>query len=206
MAFPVSPAVVVREFDLTTVIPAVALTPAAIAGVFYWGPLSQITKIQAEPELRQRFGEPGNLNGETWFSASNFLAYGGNLLVVRSGDTTGANGEVFVASNTGNNQFLSTITTGVTNGMVLFFSNNIAAINPASNGGVIVTSVNSSVIVLSSPANSSTANVDLFFRDNKVYTAVAQETQTPRIAWSGQIVQNIRFFSSVGCTISWYLW
>ncbi len=190
MAFPVSPAVVVREFDLTTVIPAVALTPAAIAGVFYWGPLSQITKIQAEPELRQRFGEPGNLNGETWFSASNFLAYGGNLLVVRSGDTTGANGEVFVASNTGNNQFLSTITTGVTNGMVLFFSNNIAAINPASNGGVIVTSVNSSVIVLSSPANSSTANVDLFFRDNKVYTAVAQETQTPRIAWSGQIVQN----------------
>ena len=39
MAFQVSPGVNVSEIDLTTVVPSVATTTGAIAGVFRWGPV-----------------------------------------------------------------------------------------------------------------------------------------------------------------------
>jgi hypothetical protein len=41
MPFQVSPGVLVREIDLTTIVPAVSTTEGAIAGVFSWGPIDQ---------------------------------------------------------------------------------------------------------------------------------------------------------------------
>ena len=39
MPFQLSPGVNITEIDLTTVVPAVATTDGAIAGVFRWGPI-----------------------------------------------------------------------------------------------------------------------------------------------------------------------
>ena len=89
MVFSVSPAVIVREVDASSVIPAIASSPGAIAGVFRWGPVGERILITSETELVQRFGKPSDLNAETFFTAADFLAYSNALYVVRA--NTGAN-------------------------------------------------------------------------------------------------------------------
>ena len=84
MGFQISPAVNVKETDLTTIIPSVATTPAAIAGVFRWGPAVDRDLISSENELVERFGKPTNFNGETWLTAASFLGYGKTLWVSRA--------------------------------------------------------------------------------------------------------------------------
>jgi hypothetical protein len=84
MAFQLSPGVLVREIDLTQVVPAVATSPGAFAGAFQWGPVDEVINISSENELVSVFGEP---NAETYtyfFTAANFLSYGSNLQVVRA--------------------------------------------------------------------------------------------------------------------------
>ena len=84
MAFQLSPGVLVREIDLTQVVPAVATSPGAFAGVFQWGPVDEVINISSENELVSVFGEP---NAETYtyfYTAANFLSYGSNLQVVRA--------------------------------------------------------------------------------------------------------------------------
>ena len=94
MAFQTSPGVNISEIDLTNVVPAVATTEGAIAGVFRWGPEDQRILVTSEQDLANRFGKPasyytdGNLttlwsNHETWFSAANFLSYSDALYVTR---------------------------------------------------------------------------------------------------------------------------
>jgi len=87
MAFSVSPSVIVREVDATAVIPAIATPPAAIAGVFRWGPTNERILITSEQELASRFGKPYSntawQNHETFFSAADFLSYSNALFVVR---------------------------------------------------------------------------------------------------------------------------
>jgi hypothetical protein len=75
--FSLSPSVVVREFDFSTYIPSVDTTSGAVAGVFNWGPVEDRTLISSEDELVFRFGPPTQSNFETWFTALNFLSYGG---------------------------------------------------------------------------------------------------------------------------------
>ena len=58
MPFQVSPGVNISEIDLTTVVPAVATTEGAIAGIFRWGPLDQRVLIDSEISLVDRFGKP----------------------------------------------------------------------------------------------------------------------------------------------------
>lgn len=84
MAFQISPGVLIQERDLTAIIPAVATTPAGIAGYFTWGPVDQRVIIDGESNLRSLFGTPDNAAANYFFSASNFLQYGNNLTVVRS--------------------------------------------------------------------------------------------------------------------------
>ena len=84
MAFQVSPGVNVSEIDLTTIVPAVATTDGAIAGVFRWGPCEKVLLVDNENTLAARYGKPTNLNPETWFTAANFLAYGNALYVSRA--------------------------------------------------------------------------------------------------------------------------
>jgi hypothetical protein len=83
MAFSVSPSVIVREVDATAVVPAIATPPAAIAGVFRWGPVEERVLITSETELANRFGTPTDFNGETFFTAADFLSYSNSLYVTR---------------------------------------------------------------------------------------------------------------------------
>ena len=91
MAFLVSPGIQVREFDLTTVVPAVATTEGAIAGAFSWGPVEERVLVGSEKELVDKFGEPTDSNFETFFTAASFLAYGNQLYVSRAIDSTAFN-------------------------------------------------------------------------------------------------------------------
>lgn len=102
MAFLVSPGIQVREFDLTTVVPAVATTEGAIAGAFSWGPIEERVLISNERELVQQFGEPTDSNFETFFTAASFLAYGNQLYVSRAIEDTATNAtaNVGVVANT----------------------------------------------------------------------------------------------------------
>jgi len=90
MAFQVSPGVLVKEIDLTNVVPAVATSIGAIAAGFPKGPVEEIVPIGSEEELVQIFGKPNSDNFETFFTAANFLQYGNALRVVRA-DTAAVN-------------------------------------------------------------------------------------------------------------------
>ena len=83
MAFQLSPGVNVSEIDLTTIVPSVATSIGGIAGKFAWGPEEEITTISDEGRLAERFGKPDSTNYEYWFTAASFLAYSGNLKVIR---------------------------------------------------------------------------------------------------------------------------
>jgi hypothetical protein len=87
MVFSVSPSVIVREVDASTVIPAIATPPAAIAGVFRWGPVNERIFVTSEQELVTRFGKPhANTswqNYETFFTAADYLSYSNALFVTR---------------------------------------------------------------------------------------------------------------------------
>ena len=104
MAFQVSPGVLVREKDLTNVIPAVATSIGAFAGDFVKGPLDEITTVSSEGELVEIFGKPNSTTFESFFSASSFLQYGNALRVVRASGTgilnATANGSGLLINNT----------------------------------------------------------------------------------------------------------
>jgi phage tail sheath protein FI len=98
MAFQLSPGVNVSEIDLTTVIPSVATTIGGFAGNFNWGPVDEITSINNELQLVERFGKPDGNTSTSFFTAANFLSYGSNLKLVRS---VGAGAKNAVDNGTG---------------------------------------------------------------------------------------------------------
>jgi len=57
MAFYLSPAVYVREKDLTTSIPALASNITALAGKFTYGPAFKRVLISTEQQLVNEFGK-----------------------------------------------------------------------------------------------------------------------------------------------------
>ena len=83
MAFSVSPSVIVREVDASAAVPAIATPPAAIAGVFRWGPVGETVLVSSENELVGRFGAPNDNNYETFFVAADYLSYANALYVAR---------------------------------------------------------------------------------------------------------------------------
>ena len=94
MAFQVSPGVLVKEKDLTNVIPAVATTIGAVAGQFNQGPMDEVTSISSEKELVETFGKPDSTNFEYWFSAASFLQYASSLRIVRAANSSSVNAVV----------------------------------------------------------------------------------------------------------------
>jgi hypothetical protein len=84
MAVNISAGLNVKEFDLTTIVPAVSTTAGALAAMFHWGPGNQATLVSSEVDLVARFGKPDDNNFESWFVASSFLAYGNTLWVSRA--------------------------------------------------------------------------------------------------------------------------
>ena len=87
MAFQISPGVLVQEKDLSNVVPAVATTIGGIVGDFQWGPVHEITSIDSENNLVERFGKPTTSVYYDFMTTASFLAYGSNALVVREVDT-----------------------------------------------------------------------------------------------------------------------
>ena len=97
-----SPGILVREVDLTTgrVDPTTDKI-GGIVGPFSQGPVAEPTLIANENELLNTFGQPYDVDKhyETWYSASSYLAYGGQLNVVRADDSGLKNGFVGEAAN-----------------------------------------------------------------------------------------------------------
>jgi len=86
-----SPGILVREVDLT--IGRIDPTTDKIGGIvgpFAQGPVGTPTRITTENELLETFGRPYDTDKqyETWLTASSYLAYGGQLNVVRANDQT----------------------------------------------------------------------------------------------------------------------
>ena len=78
-----SPAVVVKEIDLTGGVPNVQSTTGAIVGDFRWGPVEQRVLIDNEATLAATFATPDSATTIDFHSASYFLRYSGSLQVVR---------------------------------------------------------------------------------------------------------------------------
>jgi hypothetical protein len=104
MAFQVSPGVLVKEKDLTNVIPAVATSIGAIGIQSTKGPVDEVVSITSEKDLVDTFGKPDSNNFEYFFSAASFLAYSNSLKVVRATNTgllnATANGSGLLIKNT----------------------------------------------------------------------------------------------------------
>ena len=102
-----SPGIRVREVDLTRGgVNATLNVAAGIAAPFKQGPVNEVVRIINEKELVEVFGGPGagltDYHYESWYAASNFLSYGGQLDVVRAGggELNNANAGVGIASTT----------------------------------------------------------------------------------------------------------
>ena len=94
MAFQLSPGVVVKEKDFSTIVPAVATSAGAFVGKFGWGPIEDVVQIVSENNLVERYGSPDDNNFESFFTAANFLSYANNLLIVRADSTDAKNAVV----------------------------------------------------------------------------------------------------------------
>lgn len=84
LKFSESPAVQIKEIDLTGTVPAVTSTTGALVGDFNWGPVNKPILIGNESELASVFGNPntGTVNVGDYLSASYFLKYSSSLYVV----------------------------------------------------------------------------------------------------------------------------
>ena len=96
-----SPGIVIREVDLTIGrVDATNGGVGAIVAPFAKGPVDSPTLVENEADLLRSFGEPYNTDKhyEHWMVSSSYLAYGGNLRVVRADDVDLTN--AFVGSAT----------------------------------------------------------------------------------------------------------
>ena len=96
-----SPAVVVKEIDLTGVVPNVQSTTGAFVGNFGWGPVEERVLIDNEANLAATFGNPLKSSPVDFLSAAYFLKYSSSLFVVR---------EVTSAARNANSSGVTTIT------------------------------------------------------------------------------------------------
>lgn len=79
-----SPGIVIQERDFTTVTSVPQANIGVLAGPFERGPVGEVVTISTEKQLLAIFGKPNDNNYEYWFTASNFLGYGGTLKVIRT--------------------------------------------------------------------------------------------------------------------------
>ena len=86
-----SPAVTVKEIDLTGVVPNVQTSTGAFVGNFGWGPVGVATLVSDESGLVSTFSAPTNENTVDFHSAAYFLKYSNSLYVVREQDSDGVN-------------------------------------------------------------------------------------------------------------------
>ena len=85
-----SPGIVVREVDLTIGrVDATSGSIGALVAPFAKGPVGTPVLVTDEADLLENFGQPYETDKhyEDWLVASSYLAYGGNMRVVRADDT-----------------------------------------------------------------------------------------------------------------------
>ena len=132
----VSPGVNIREVDLTVGGTTVGNAQvAAFCGPFQKGPVNTPVSIRTEQELLNIFGSPilTNNQNEYWLSATNYLSYGGELVVVRcDSSSTGAlvNSNSAVGGGSTNIQINSTVDYNLNSGS--YSGWNYASRNPGS--------------------------------------------------------------------------
>ena len=86
-----SPAVVVKEVDLTGGVPNVQTSTGAYAGKFMWGPADQRTLVANEEQLIEEFGAPDTAHSINFHDAAYFLRYSNTLQLVRIADSSAGN-------------------------------------------------------------------------------------------------------------------
>jgi hypothetical protein len=79
-----SPAVIVREIDLSGTVPNVQTSTGAVVGNFRWGPIEQRTLVSNETSLVSTFGSPSEETAVDFMSAAYFLKYSSSLYAVRA--------------------------------------------------------------------------------------------------------------------------
>ncbi len=86
-----SPAVVVKEVDLTGGVPNVQTSTGAYVGKFMWGPADQRTLVANEEELTETFGAPDTSHSIDYHDAATFLRYSNTLQLLRVADSSALN-------------------------------------------------------------------------------------------------------------------
>lgn len=201
MATLLSPGVNVSEIDLTTIVPSVATSIGAIAGLFRWGPVGERVLVDSEDRLVARFGKPTNYNAETFFSAANFLSYTNALYVSRAANTTGAvttqSFKAVANSITNSNIFVvqSGNTAAIRAGMYVTQSNNTGIVGTGTSANVLSV-VNSTAILLSSFTTDNTALTLYFGNPATTYSALGLESGTFVANLVNQIVTNENVYST----------
>ena len=195
MAFQLSPGVNITEIDLTTVVPNVATTDGAIAGLFRWGPVDQRVLVDSENILVSRFGKPTNYNAETFFSAANFLSYGNRLYVSRAANTSGAtptvaNATVNTAANAQLFELGSGNTASLTTGMYITQVDNTSVFSVTGKTANI-TVVNSTAFSVSVNAVANGTATFYFGNPETSYSAVALDEDDSTTAFVSNLVNQI---------------
>ena len=195
MAFPLSPGVSIREIDLTTVVPNVATTDGALAGLFRWGPIDQRVLIDSETLLVSRFGKPTNYNAETFFTAANFLSYSNRLYISRAANTSGSTPVIANCTvNTAANAKIFVLGSGNTNslssGMYITQIGNTQVFNVTGKSANIVV-VNSTAFSVSKPAVANGTTSFYFGNPATSYTACAFDEDDSTTAYAANLVNQI---------------
>ena len=82
-----SPGIVIQERDLTTITTQSTANVGVIAGPFESGPVEEVVDISTERQFAEVFGKPNDYNYEYWYTAAQYLSYGGVLKAVRASST-----------------------------------------------------------------------------------------------------------------------
>ena len=93
-----SPGISVREIDNTTTVVPVSTSTGAYVGNFRWGPVDEITRVESETDLVNKFGAPDSATSVDFHVAAYFLKYSRDLRVVRA-NNGGTNANVVGASD-----------------------------------------------------------------------------------------------------------
>ena len=140
-----SPAVTIREVDLSGIVPAVTSSTGAIVGDFNWGPTNQPILIGNEAELVSNFGSPTlviDSSNVDFLSASSFLKYSGSLYVTRGLDAAAKNA-VDSASSVGNSPVVEGLSSwnSQKSGFMASGSNRLVAKYPGEVGNSLAISI-----------------------------------------------------------------
>lgn len=86
-----SPAVTVKEIDLSGIAPNNASSTGAFVGEFRWGPAEEVVNVSNEATLVANFGTPNDKYSVDFHSAAYFLRYSNSLKTVRVVDSGAVN-------------------------------------------------------------------------------------------------------------------